>query len=268
MKNFIRYLLLFIPIVTFGQVEQIKEAINQKQFDKALELIKNSKKEISLIYFYKAQCEYEKGLYDFSINSATQGLNLDTEKDTLYKDLLLLRTLSYIKAEKMELAIIDNESLGKTLPNNIDYLLNLSYLYGETRKLEASLRILKKAYTIDSLNVYIINNLAYYYSDFQDYNSVISYATKGLKLTVDSVWTGTLLNNLGFAQSKVISTERGLQTITQSINYFPNNPYSYFNIGLIYIDINEINKACSNFKKAKKLGGKNLANRFIEQYCK
>jgi hypothetical protein len=87
-------------------------------------------------------------------------------------------------------------------------------------------------------------------------------------LAKDSVSKASLLNSLGFAQTKLISVEKGLQTIRQSINYRPNNPYAFFNLGLIYLSKKEIEEACKNFSIARQLGGINMTEEYIKEYCK
>ncbi len=143
----------------------------------------------------------------------------------------------------------------------------MSYLYGENKQLYNCIKTLQQALSIDSLNISIINNLAYYNNETKDYKATIKYATKGLTLTKDSLWIASLLNSLGFAQAKTFSPDKGLQTIEQSITYKPNNPYAYFNLGLIYLDKKENLEACKNFKIAKELGGINMTEGYLKQFC-
>ncbi len=161
--------LLFLMVTFFSsgqvnQIEELKRLIGQNQCEKGLEIISDliaKKKATNLVYFYKASCEQEKKLFESSIVSATSGLEITNKSDSLYPSLLLLRFLSYANAGKLDLGIVDNETLVKAFPKEIGYLLNLSFLYGENNQFSDCLRILQKALTIDSLNVSIINNLAY-----------------------------------------------------------------------------------------------------------
>jgi hypothetical protein len=91
-----------------------------------------------------------------------------------------------------------------------------------------------------------------------------------LVMTKDSVRTGAILNNMGFAQSKAISAEKGLRTVNRSLKFYPDNSFAYFNLGRILLDMNEGEKACSNFIKARELGGYVLpaAEEYIDKYCK
>ena len=75
---------------------------------------------------------------------------------------LILRAISYMKDGKIKLSIIDNESVVKEFPNNIRYLMGLPFLYGENEQFYTVIKLLKQILIMDSLNVYIFVNLAYY----------------------------------------------------------------------------------------------------------
>ncbi len=275
LKKLILLLLsIFNTCFVLGQnnkIEQIKLLVNEKQFDTALAIIDNlieKKEATNLVYYYKAFCEDEKKIFESSILSATTALKMTAKSDSLYPDILFMRSLSYLNSGNLRLAIEDNEIIAKDDPYNINYLVNLSYLYGENKQFYNCIKTLHQALEIDSLNVFILNNLAYYYNETAEYSSAQKYAGKGLKITNDSVWVASLLNSLGFAESKIISAEKGIQTIQQSIAYRPNNPYAYYNLGIIFLSKNEIEEACKNFAIAKKLGGLNMTAQLMNQYCK
>ena len=267
--------LLFLSVTFFAvgqsdKIGQMKHFIEEKKYDSGLLIIDNviaKKQATSIFYFYKACCEKETKLFDSSIISATTALKMTSQSDTLYPRILLLRAFSYANAGKLDLGIADNETLVKEFPNDVGYLLNMSYLYGENQQLNNCIKTLQQALTIDSLNIYIISNLAYYNNETKDYKATINYAKKGLTLTKDSVLIASLLNSLGFAQAKIFSPDKGLQTIGLSITYRPNNPYAYFNLGLIYLDKKENMEACKNFKIARELGGINMTEGYLRQYC-
>jgi tetratricopeptide (TPR) repeat protein len=273
MKTITFYTFLFLPLLLFGQTDQlqeIKHTIDHLQYDKGLKLIgalPNKIKETPTAYYYKAICEKAKGEFDAAILSATSALKKTSKMDTLYPNILLLRALSYAYVGKTNLGVIDDELLIKEFPENIDYVIHLSYLYGENRQYYECIKLLKQVLTRDSLNINILNNLSYYNNEAKDYKASINYATKGLKLTTDSLTIASLLNNLGFAQGKTISPEKGLETINQSITYCSTNSFAYYNLGLIYLDKRDVDNMCINFKKAKQLGGNNMVADYIK-YCK
>ncbi len=274
MKIFKLLITLFFPILIWGQTslnEQLSFEIKQKNYDKGLQIINNiisNKKYNNTTYYYKAFCEQEKGLFDSSITSATIALLNTSKTDTLFQDILLLRSISYAAIGNLNLGILDNETLVNEFPYNIDYLINLSYLYGETQQLDKCFKIMYQGLLIDSINICLLNNLAFTYCEAKMYAQAIEFATKGLALTKDSMWIATLLNSLGLAQGMTISVKKGLQTIKRSLSYKSDNAFAYFNIGLLYIKQNEIENACLNFKKAKQLGGINLTLNYINEYCK
>ena len=264
-------ILLFSSIILFGQKEKIgliKKSIDENNFDECLEIISKTKFTDStknIVFYYKAICEREKKQSELAVNSLTIALNSTLKSDTLYERILFLRSLTYIDLEKVELAIKDNEILINQYPASMPYLLNMSYLYGENQQYYNCLKVLKKALAIDSNDVYVVNNLAYYNCLTKDYDAVIKYAIKGLKITTDSVWIATLLNSLGLAQAKIISSEIGLKTLDESIAYKSDNPYSYYNKALVYIDLYDKDNACKNLRKAKELGGIKLTYYLLQE---
>jgi tetratricopeptide (TPR) repeat protein len=273
-KLSLQIIFIFLALYAYSQesdpIGQIKHLINENKCDSSLQVIDNliaKNQATSIVYYYKANCEQKNKLFESSIVSATTALSTITKSDTLYPHILLLRSLSYANAGKLESGIADYEILVKEFPNNVYYLLNMSYLYGENQQLDNCIITLKQALAIDSLNLGIINNLAYYSNETKNYAATIEYARRGIILTKDSVWIASLLNSLGLAQAKIISPDKGLQTIRQSITYRPNNPYAYFNLGLIYLDKKENGEACKNFEKARQLGGVNLTANYLSQYC-
>lgn len=64
------------------------------------------------------------------------------------------------------------------------------------------------------------------------------------------------------------SLKEGLHTISSSLQFFPQNPFAYFNLGRIYLDIQDKEQACANFQKALDLGGVVLTEEYIARYCK
>ena len=263
--------LLLFPCAVWGQhnqLDKIKNLIAQGNCDESTKLINQSveKKEFSnQLYYYKAICEQENELFENSILSATNALKLTSDKDTLYPYILLLRSSSYGYIGNIDFAIRDAELLVQKFPNKTSFLLNLSYLYGEKGEFNDCIQTLNKAKQLDSTNVYIFVNLAYYSCESGDFHTAEEYANRGLTLTKDSIWIGSLLNSLGYAQSKLISADQGIETIKKAIGYNPNSPYPYFNIGRIYFSNDKRQEACSYFLKAKQLGGSNMTKEYLKK---
>ncbi len=219
-------------------------------------------------YYNKAVSEYEKGSYDSVVMLLNKAVALIPKNDTLYPLLLSSRSASYMNIGKLDSAIKDLEQLVKDRPREIGYVVNLSNLFGQEHRYTECIATLEKAKSMDSSNVLVYMNLAYFSGESGDYANAIKYAERGLKKTKDSIWTGALLNNLGFAQSKSISAAEGLQTVNRSLKFYPGNSFAYFNLGRISLDMNDKENACSYFIKARDLGGVVLTEEYIENYCK
>ncbi len=254
----------------FAQHEEIQHFIKEKNYGKALNMANQQITEgnnSGRIYYLKALCEHGMKLYSSSVSSSTEGMTKVNQSDSVYWQLLFQRGLSYALSGDFNLAIADNESLIKKFPENLSYLLNISYYYGQNRQYYNCIKALKKGLNLDSTHVTILNNLAYYNGEVKDYKSAIHYAKMGLKFAKDSIWVGSLLNNLGYSQGKEYSIEKGVETIIESLKYNPTNSYAYFNLALLHIDNNEMNIACENLFKAREHGGINMTRQYIEQYC-
>jgi tetratricopeptide (TPR) repeat protein len=219
-------------------------------------------------YYTKAISEYESGSYDSAIPLMNKALALIHKEDTLYSVILSARSAAYMNVGKLDSARKDLEQLIKIYPQEIGYLVNLSNIFGEEHRYTECLALLEKAKSIDDSNANIYMNLSYFSTESRAYDNAIKYAEKGLALTKDSILTGSILNNLGFAQSRAISVAKGLQTVNRSIKFFPENSYAYFNRGRILLDMNAMEEACSDFIKARDLGGVVLTEEYIAKYCK
>ena len=265
---------ILFPLLVFSQadkIESLKAAVKNGECEKAMPIIQSlitKGQALHLAWYSKAACEFRDKQYDSSVIYSTLALNASKISDTLYYTALSLRAMSYGFAGQLDSAIIDQEKLVNAFPSDMGQLLNLSFLYGQNLQHAKSISVLHQALKIDSLDVYIINNLAYEYCETKEFELAIYYAGQGLKLTKDSVWIGSLLNSLGYALGMSRSMEKGIETINESLSYNPNNPYAYFNIGRLYLEKKDPANACVYFKKTKETGGENLSYHYLTTYCK
>jgi tetratricopeptide (TPR) repeat protein len=270
MRKIVLLLALF-PLGVIAQkfnYEHLQKLLDAGDFENCLAQASASLKTDSTncrMYFYKAFSEKELRMFSKSIESSTRGLHCTAKDNSDYTLFLSTRSFAYGFSGQIDLAIKDAEEIVRISPNEINYLLNLSYFYGENQDYSRCLNTLKNALKIDSSNIFVLSNLAYYSCELGDFQAASVYAVKGLSISKDSVWTGGLLNSLGFAQSKTISVERGVETIKKAISFNSNTPYTYFNLGRIYMSKGETNLACDNFIKAKQLGGVNMTAEYLDK---
>jgi tetratricopeptide (TPR) repeat protein len=213
-------------------------------------------RQIGVEYFRKGMHEYdadslESSLYYFNLSS-----KFLPQKDTVAcGGIFFMRALIYKKFNKLDSAIYNLDEFLATRQAKFSDSIELAFLYGDTKRFKAGLTILENSMNTDSLNPVIYNGMANYSVETGIYKNAIKYAEKGLKLTHDSMLIGALLNNLGYAQAKIISNYVGLETVENSINFSPQNPFAYFNKSRIYHDIGDKGKELFNFMKADSLGG-------------
>lgn len=264
MKMYTCFLLILLPFVSAGQ----QRKADCQTLIPLLQQRIAAGKATNLDHFNKANCEHQTGRLRDAVQTLGIALKMTDKKDTLYADILSLRSWVYTDMNELDSAIADNVLLVRTYPKHIGYLINLSFLYGETRKYADCMAVLHKAKSLDSSSTGVYANLAYYSAESGNYQNAIKYAEKGLTLVKDSASKGGLLNTLGFAQSKLISPEKGLQTIESSLRVYPRNAFAYLNKGRIYISMNQKAKACECFVKARELGGVVMTKYYLENYCR
>ena len=94
-----------------------------------------------------------------------------------------------------------------------------------------------------------INNLCYLYSKSK-YHTVI-YNTK--KLIVIYKNSHSLLNILGMSYAKIYKYSDAIDTFKKALGLYPNDPLTHFNLGNVWHDKNQLEKAIIHYKVALKI---------------
>lgn len=270
MKNLL--VLLILVALThpgFGQREQISEALKKDNYSQALGLVYGELEkspESPELYWYKAYSEQGLQLFSSSLASSVKGLSYCTEQDTIYRQLLDMKGISHLGLSELDSAVNVYRKLVELYPENIYYLLNLSYSYGENEQYFECIKVLNKGLELDSAYAPFLNNLSYYYGAVGQYEAAIKYSKKGLELAEDSVTIGTLLNNMGFAQGMTTDLQEGLKNITKSLKYQPYNFWAYLNLAKLYFRNDELDLGCEAAGNAIRLGSVKAVG-LKEKYC-
>ena len=225
---------------------------------------RNSETLFFKFYLLRSLCSLKKN--DEALNICNEVI-YKNPKDSLLHEFYSLRSSIYKEFGELELAVQDINKAIALKPNEISYYLNASYYYGEISDYDNCLFVLDKAIALNPKDFYILNNLSYYSSLAKKYDKAISYANEGIKYVNDSTWLGVLINNRGFANLGLGKYEIALEDIDESIKYFPNNSYAYYNKALAYIQHKELNKVCENLNLAKQFGAINMTYDLLKQYC-
>lgn len=274
MKKIVVVSILFCSLWTIAQTEsfkEVKDAINDENYDKCLlllEALSKSEKESINYYHLKTFCEFYMMNFDTAIWYADKGISMEKVSDTLLVKLYYLKSNAYYELENYPLAI---ETINKALiinPSSYEFYALKGAILFLQNNIDESLKTLEEALSNVLVNYDIIyNNLSYISLENGDYSNAIQYADAGLALTSDKKLTGTLLNNKGFAIGLSLDVAKGIEMVKKSLEYFPENSYAYYNIGILNISIDNYPIACENFLLAKEFGARDMKN-LIDDYCK
>ena len=110
--------------------------------------------------------------------------------------------------------------------------------------------------------------MGWYELENHDYVNAIHEFDKAL---INNPNDAVSLNNRGYAKLKLHDLIGSLNDINRFIRLNPDNCYAYMNFGLYYVEMNNMNEACDNFKKALKLGYAEKYDKdvdsLINKYC-
>lgn len=163
----------------------------------------------------------------------------------------------------------------------ISYYINSATAKGVLRDFEGSIKDFESAYTIDSIDPIILNNLATIYEEVGRVNDGVIMLKKLIKLNPEFIGPYVnlgliysendsldlsefyfnkaleinpkepiLLNNKGYLHYKKKEYEVALKLINESIDLFPNNSYAYRNRALVYFELELNYEACKDLEIA------------------
>ncbi|MBV8251775.1 MAG: tetratricopeptide repeat protein [Chitinophaga sp.] len=204
---------------------------------------------------------------EVAVNLLTAAIPKLSPQDPLYREAFRLRSEAYVRLVNIDSAIADLEKYHKLAPHDVASMINLSYLYGLDENYPMAIGLLQTALQSDSTNPNLYANLAYYHAEATQYDSAIYYGTQGMRFAKDPKLVGSILSSVGYAQGMSVSREKGMAVIRKSLEVYPDNSFAWFNIGRIYLSMNNRDEACEAFRRAKSLGGVNLTAAYLESFC-
>ncbi|WP_291911031.1 tetratricopeptide repeat protein [Chitinophaga sp. CB10] len=270
MKKLLFLLIAIYPLLVFSQENPLKPLLLQVQKEgpagwQRLQQKISAGKATATDYLKAALIQGENEGAMGYLNTAISKLPATSP---LYKEALLLRSNAWMRQVNIDSAMADLERVRAADPRETAALINLSYLAGSNGDYRAAVDYLQVAAGIDTADANIFANMAYYYAEGEAYDSAGIYGARALNHTKDPKLTGTIMNTIGYAQGMSVSRERGLAIIRKSLEIYPENSFAWFNIGRIYLVMNNREEACEAFRRAKSLGGVNLTAEYLESFCK
>lgn len=185
-------------------------------------------------YLKNGNAKFKLGNYRGAIEEYTKSINIKEDLAEAYYSRAICRS----KLELYDEALKDYNRVIELEPENLNAFFNRAY--------------------------YIKENTGDYKGASEDYARYISLNKDGNNAFA--------YNNMGYAKYKSGRIEEGLLDIDISIGLNPQNAFAYRNKGLILLDLDSLDAACENLKKAFDLGYKNESDTETEElfikHCK
>ncbi|HEY6162279.1 MAG TPA: tetratricopeptide repeat protein [Bacteroidia bacterium] len=309
MKRFLFLGLVVLPQLLFAQSSEDLFKEGQRRyteknyaeaetfFNKAITANKDSAK----YYVMRGKTYFNLEKYKEAFRDYCTAIDLDkgnVEAYLLRADFLLNVNKPYesIKDANMAIMLTHVDTVKR------DGYLNNGMARLQVRDFEGAFNDLMKAYSYDSLDPAIFNEMGHVFMEQGDTTKAIYYARLSFKLdTSDVVPLANIAfirssagnykdampyfdmvikrkplaynyNNRGYARFKLGDIKGALDDINRSIKMDPTNSYAYRNRALVYIEMNKMKKVCADLNKAKELGFKqqygNEVDELQKKYCK
>lgn len=111
------------------------------------------------------------------------------------------------------------------------------------------------------------------YTELEDYNKAMTHVNIAFKNEASLYKRGTGRSEIdlrtirGFLYHKLGDSNKGIADLEGALNIDNNNSFAYRNLGVIYNDLGNYNKACELLKKAKDLGYEKIHDKYdLQEY--
>lgn len=288
MKHIFSVCLFIFPFFVFAQTaesfyEEATAAAEAGDYRKALKAVENAIEQdnTKVEYFnLKGECFIELKKYQEAYDVLSKAIIRFPKDAMLYYN----RADVFYMAREFEQSIRDFEKAFEYAQDDsmrVSCLINSSGTRFDIRDFQGGYEDLEKAYSIDSMNLGVLNNLGLVSDELGKTDEAIKYFTMAAKVAPESVLVyanlgflyqnmgkyeeampyfdkaveidpelGVPYNNRGYNRLMMGDTKGALKDINQSLKLYPNNSYAYRNRALVYIEMNKMKKACEDLAKA------------------
>jgi len=148
-------------------------------------------------------------------------------------------------------------------PTHIKSLYNRGRAYEETGRHAEALEDFKKVLKEDPQNANALLSLTSdYYYRLQDYENTVFYAKKVLKIE-ESAMAHTLM---GKGHQKLGNLKEAMAAYNNGISVNKEYADAYVSRGSLRVYLNQISRACADFRIAESLGAVN-GEKLLQKYC-
>lgn len=301
-KSYIKIFILFLllPLVACVKQEIIEVQLAKESYDegKYLSVIDYTKTVLAIDPFnYDARLLSGKANYQIENYPEAEKEFTTILRSTNMFEPYYLRGKTYFELEQFELAIRDFNSALKLSPENKDVLFNIAYTSELLENFQESINAYKEILKIDSMDSKVYVNLGNVMGSLDDHNSAITYFSKAIEITPNDA---VPYFNRGNEKIMIGELTGAIEDIEKSLQYDSENIDALFllaelsfktddnlkalsacnNIldlgensnallirGVIYLRLEDTEKACSDFARAGDLGNFN-AYELINNHCK
>lgn len=247
---------LFYRGMTKMQMDDYQGA--EKDFSKIIKLYPNN----YLAYINRGNVYSHEENYTYALKDFDKALALHQEDPLAYRK----RAEAYFELKKFDLAADDYTSAIKLKPKNIVFLYHRrSECYNYAKKNELAKKDLETILSIDSSEVVAKTNLAFCYITDKEYKKAEKLY---LELYAADNEEPFVLSNFGYVKHVLGDTKGGLELINKSLEYKSDNAYAYKYMALVYIDTNDLIKACEAIEKGLSFGFTNSYGPELEELKK
>lgn len=272
--NYILFTLITLFVITaceksadeyYDEGLQFDEKQNYKEALNSFTLAINSRPDFAEAYAFRAGSKYSLGDYDRAFEDANKAIQIDSSLSIAYNN----RGIIYLERNQLDNAILDfNQALA--LDSTFAYAYsNRGIAKTNSKKYTEAIIDHSMAISLDSSKgeFFINRGVCMYF--LEDYNTAIQDYNKGIELIPD--YKVKSLNfaylSRGNAYLKAGQKQKALLDFNKSIEVYVKNPSSYYNRGLLFRELGQLDKACDDWKTGSKLGHKDCKE-LINEYCK
>lgn len=189
------------------------------------------------------------GLFRFeeAVKYFDNALDIGFEEEWETKATLLskLRALTFMNSQSKSEKLVDFLLL--KYPDDADIYIQIAAFYESFGDKKNALFYGEKAYELDDSNSILLNLLAFIYMEKGNYEKAIPLFKKTLEVDPEMF---TAMNNLGYTLFLAGEEQEGESFIKRSIENFPANPYSYYQMALIRLSQEDQQGMCDYLYKA------------------
>jgi tetratricopeptide (TPR) repeat protein len=220
---------------------------------------------------------YDEALEDFNFilsKVAPDKIRISAER-SIYQSL----AIAYTGIENYEKALMYNFKALVIDENNQAVLNNLGWLLLRTKDYDLALKYLNKCLEINPKNYYAFFNKAKLYLELGDYKKALDFIEKTIadershKLSKKDISIEkTIWAIRGEIYRKLGRLDEGIDDLQKAINENPVNSYAYRCLAKIYLEKNQLDKACNALAKADeykfdKIYETNEVEDLLSEYC-